>query len=83
MSCWSHIHVEAFCIYKKGCAWSQRPKWCKKLNKKWIPRLRCMDDEKEGRCRFFGYCDCDPKDYRMFGKAFDEMVKKEEEKNEE
>jgi len=59
---------------------SNRPSWCRADNKKLIPRFRCMCDGKnDKRCPFFSMCDCDPKDYKLFDKAYNKKMKGEEE----
>lgn len=47
---------------KNYIAIRNRPKWCIRHNHKMVPCLRCMDDEKIGRCNFFTYCEADKKE---------------------
>ena len=52
---------------------NKRPPWCKKFNKKFIPRYRCL----ACKCPFFAYADADIKDYKIFDKAYDKSPEKE------
>jgi len=109
MNGWTHIHLEAYCLFnsmsqeyqefreldisniekslksegpyektlnKNYVHKSNKPAWCRNNNKKMLPRFRCMCDGKnDKRCPFFAMCDCDPKDYKLFDKAYNEKYK--------
>lgn len=43
---------------------TKRPKWCKKDNKELIPKFKCLSDDSEDKCPFFGYCEFEEYDIK-------------------
>lgn len=57
----------------------ERPKWCKKKNKKRVPQFRCLCDKNNDRCPFFGMTNVSKKEYRIFFESWEKMIQKENE----
>lgn len=38
---------------------TNRPKWCVKKNRKFVPQFRCLCDNKNQKCLFFAFCEAD------------------------
>lgn len=97
MGIWTHIHLEAFCMFSHNSkkkletinlktnkkriiennhyiSKDKRPSWCKKFNRRFLPQYRCFSC----KCPFFAHVNADKKDYKIFDKAYDKSVEKEE-----
>jgi len=48
----------------------ERPMWCKKTNKRRVPRFRCLCDRNQKRCPFFVMADADRSDYKYLLKRY-------------
>lgn len=56
---------------------SERSEWCKKENKKRLPQFKCMC-ERDNVCPFFGFTDCEKKEYIAFDDAWESIEMEDE-----
>jgi len=80
MTKWAHIHIEGYCMYGTLPGKQSRPKWCVRKFKgrtERHPTIRCLGEWGKS-CEHFGYSDCRTKDKRAFGKAYCDLIQKED-----
>ncbi|MFH1511213.1 MAG: hypothetical protein ABIF10_05960 [Candidatus Woesearchaeota archaeon] len=53
---------------------SQRPDWCRRRNKKFVPQHRCLGGQ-HGRCPFFSFCDGTKGIYKWVSKYYDKKAR--------
>jgi len=61
---------------------TERPKWCRKINRTRIPMFECLCDKNEKRCPFFGMVEAEEADARVMNRALNKYYKEMEKKEE-